>query len=130
MVRVGCGLQVMNNSRAGELKVFAFLFAPELFRSLAVVAVVPLGCLAGFHLCFHVFAFPSSRHAYSLTHFEAGAGVYEKESSKRQLGTGSAAAGQDGERSVHLHDAAESSLGDVGEMLGENALVGKFSGIV
>jgi hypothetical protein len=60
------------------LQVFAFLFAAELIRGFAVVAVVPLGRLAGFDLRFYVFAFPSSRHIDSLTHFAAGAGVYAK----------------------------------------------------
>jgi hypothetical protein len=33
---------------------------------------VPLGCLAGFDLGLHVFAFPPSRHSDSLTYFAAG----------------------------------------------------------
>jgi hypothetical protein len=37
-----------------------------------------LGGLAGFDLRFYVFAFPSSRHTHSLTHF-AACGVFMKE---------------------------------------------------
>jgi hypothetical protein len=49
-----------------------------LLGTFGFIAVVALGCLAGFDLRFHVFAFPSSRHTYSLPHIAAGAGVYEK----------------------------------------------------
>jgi hypothetical protein len=118
----------VGNSDPGQLQVFAFLFAAELIRSFAVVAVVPLGRLAGFDLRFYVFAFPSSRHTDSLTHFAAAVGDYEGESLKQGSGAGSAASGQNGERGVH--HAAESALGDASEVLGKDTLVGEFGGVI
>src|SRR5208282_2271213 len=78
MVWVCRGFQIVGNSNAGQLQVLPFLFAAELLRALRVVAVVALGRLAGLDLRFDVFAFPSSRHTYSLTHFAAGAGDYRE----------------------------------------------------
>jgi hypothetical protein len=82
MIGVCCGIQIMRNPDARELQVLALLFTAQLLRALGVVAVMTLGSLAGFDLRFHVFAFPSSRHAGSLTHFAAGAGVYERKTSR------------------------------------------------
>jgi len=59
----------MSDADAGQLQVLALLFAANLFRAFGFIAVVSLGFLAGFHLCLHVFAFPSSRHTIILTHF-------------------------------------------------------------
>ncbi len=78
MVGIGGGFEVVGDADSRELQIFAFLLAVELFRRFGVVAVMALGGLAGFDLRFYVFAFPSSRHAYSLTHFAAG-GVFMKE---------------------------------------------------
>ena len=128
MVGICCRFQIVGNSDPGQLQVFAFLLTAELIRGFAVVAVVPLGCLAGFDLRFYVFAFPSSRHTDSLTHFAAGVGDYEGESLKRGLGTGGAASGQNGEWGVHY--AAESALSDASQVLGEDALVGEFGGVI
>ena len=128
MVGICCGFQIVGNSDPGQLQVFAFLLTAELIRGFAVVAVVPLGCLAGFDLRFYVFAFPSSRHTASLTHFAAGVGDYEGESLKRGSGAGGAASGQNRERGVH--HAAESALSDASEVFGKDALVGEFGGVL
>src|SRR5579863_1488777 len=72
MARMSGGLEVVGNPDPRELQIFALLFAAKLLRAFGVVTVVPLGRLTGFHLRFHVFAFPSSRHTRSLTHFAAG----------------------------------------------------------
>ncbi len=80
MARVSGGLEIMRNSDAGQLQVFALLFAAELVRAFGVVAVVALRSLARFDLCFHIFAFPSSRHTFILPHFAAGADVKRKKS--------------------------------------------------
>src|SRR5580704_7762621 len=128
MIGVCCGIQVVGNSDPGQLQVFAFLFPAKLIRGFAVVAVVPLGRLAGFDLRFYVFAFPSSRHSDSLTHFAGSVGDYERESVKRGLGAGGAASGQNGERGVH--HATERAFGDASEVLGKDALVGEFGDVI
>src|SRR5262249_21356299 len=83
-----------------------------------------------FDLRFYVLAFPSSCHAYSLTHFAAGAGVYKKEISMRRLGAGGAGARDDRERSVHLHDAGERGLSDASEVFREDAVVFEVGGVL
>ena len=67
MLRMGGGFEVVDDSDAGELEVFAFLIAPQLLGGFGRRCGFFLLGFQQVNLRFYVFAFPSSGHIDILT---------------------------------------------------------------